>query len=380
MKKFLGLFLTLFTLLGMYKNANAEIIKKADYLILFKNEIDEKFIIVENGGTIKETFPNISAVKAEFAYNPNVILENNKKIKRVEQDRVVKAQDSHQNKISNLKFPVKNQEKKTELTGKGVSVAILDTGIDKDHKALRIKDGISFIENNVDFDDDNGHGTHLAGIIAAQYNNRGVAGIAPDVDLYAVKVLDSESNGKYSTVIRGIDWAIEHKIKIVLMSLGGTKKSTFFEDAMTKAYQKGVLLVSSAGNKRYIDDDTITYPAKFDSVIAVGALDKNDSRGFLSSKGAKLELMAPGTDILSTWNNGDYESDSGTSMAAAHVVGVSALLFERDPDLTNWKVREIMNKSAIPLGDPFEYGNGKVSIKNSLKMIDTNTVRIADNP
>ncbi|MEV2390582.1 S8 family serine peptidase [Paenibacillus larvae] len=348
MKKFLGLFLTLFTLLGMYKNANAEIIKKADYLILFKNEIDEKFIIVENGGTIKETFPNISAVKAEFAYNPNVILENNKKIKRVEQDRVVKAQDSHQNKISNLKFPVKNQEKKTELTGKGVSVAILDTGIDKDHKALRIKDGISFIENNV--------------------------------DLYAVKVLDSESNGKYSTVIRGIDWAIEHKIKIVLMSLGGTKKSTFFEDAMTKAYQKGVLLVSSAGNKGYIDDDTITYPAKFDSVIAVGALDKNDSRGFLSSKGAKLELMAPGTDILSTWNNGDYESDSGTSMAAAHVVGVAALLFERDPDLTNWKVREIMNKSAIPLGDPFEYGNGKVSIKNSLKMIDTNTVRIADNP
>ncbi|WP_237089063.1 hypothetical protein [Paenibacillus larvae] len=77
MKKFLGLFLTLFTLLGMYQNANAEIIKKADYLILFKNEIDERFII-ENGGTIKETFPNISAVKAEFAYNPNVILENNK--------------------------------------------------------------------------------------------------------------------------------------------------------------------------------------------------------------------------------------------------------------------------------------------------------------
>ncbi|MEN3132662.1 S8 family peptidase [Bacillus cereus] len=251
-----------------------------------------------------------------------------------------------------------------------MSVAILDTGIDEDHKDLIIKDGISFVENHPGFDDDNGHGTHLAGIIAAQANNIGTTGLAPNVDLYAVKVLDSESNGKYSTVVKGIDWAIEHKINIVLMSLGGTKKSLFFEEAMNKAYEKGVLLISSAGNRGFREEDTITYPAKFESVIAVGALDNDDQRGFLSSKGENLELMAPGVDILSTWNNGDYKYDSGTSMAAAHVAGVAALIFERKPNLSNEQVRDIMNKSAIPLGDPFEYGNGKVSISNSLKMLD----------
>ncbi|MCI4222790.1 S8 family serine peptidase, partial [Dickeya dianthicola] len=81
------------------------------------------------------------------------------------------------------------------------------------------------------FDDDNGHGTHLAGIIGAQKNNSGMTGIAPDVDLYAVKVLDKYTNGKYSTVVKGIDWAIEHKANIILMSLGGKKESVFFEEA-----------------------------------------------------------------------------------------------------------------------------------------------------
>ncbi|PFJ84770.1 alkaline serine protease [Bacillus cereus] len=366
MKK-LKIFLALLFFLGIHQNTYAETIEENDdYLITFNTTIDEE-IISSNGGKIKETFPNLSMVKAEFPYNPNDTLINNKKIKRVEQDEIVKAQDSQQISF-NSGTTHTNQDIKPVFTGKGVSVAILDTGIDEDHKDLLIKDGISFVENHPSFDDDNGHGTHLAGIIAAQDNNIGNTGLAPNVDLYAVKVLDSESNGKYSTVVKGIDWAIEHKINIVLMSLGGTKKSLFFEEAMNKAYEKGVLLVSSAGNKGFREGDTITYPAKFESVIAVGALDNDDQRGFLSSRGESLELMAPGVDILSTWNNGDYRLDSGTSMAAAHVAGAASLIFEKNPYLSNKKVREIMYNTAIPLGDAFEYGKGKININAALDM------------
>lgn len=155
------------------------------------------------------------------------------------------------------------------------------------------------------------------------------------------------------------------------MSLGGTKQSLFFEEAMNKAYEQGILLIASAGNNGYKKTDTITYPAKFESVIAVGALDQGNQRGFLSSRGESLELMAPGVDILNTWKNGNYRLDSGTSMAAAHVAGVASLILEKNPYLSNKKVRELMNKTAIPLGNPFEYGNGKININDALKLAKT---------
>ncbi|PGA79653.1 alkaline serine protease [Bacillus wiedmannii] len=367
MKTITKVFFTLLFFLGIHQNIYADTFKEnADYLVMFNTKIDEK-IISANGGKIKEIFPNLSMVKAEFPSNPTNSLIHNKEIKRVEKDENVKAQDND-NPFLNTELTHKNQELKNGFTGKGVSVAVLDTGIDEDHKDLIIKDGISFVENHPSFDDDNGHGTHLAGIIAAQNNDIGTTGIAPDVDLYAVKVLDSESNGKYSTVVKGIDWAIEHKINIVLMSLGGTKQSLFFEEAMNKAYEQGILLIASAGNNGYKKTDTITYPAKFESVIAVGALDQDNQRGFLSSRGESLELMAPGVDILSTWKDGNYRLDSGTSMAAAHVAGVASLIFEKNPHLSNKQVREIMNKTSIPLGNAFEYGNGKINVADALNM------------
>ena len=121
---------------------------------------------------------------------------------------------------------------------KRVSVAILDSGIDTEHTDLKIKDGISFVENHPSFDDDNGHGTHLAGIVAAQDNELGMTGIAPNVDLYAVKVLDKYTNGKYSTVVKGIDWAIEYNVNIVLMSLGGKKESAFLKKLWTRLIKR----------------------------------------------------------------------------------------------------------------------------------------------
>ncbi|MGE1026513.1 S8 family peptidase [Bacillus sp. GMs2/2] len=355
---------------GSVTSFASELSKKDDYLIMFQDNID-KSLIEKQDGKVKETYSHLPIVKAEFSYDPTDNLKQYEEIVEVEPDGYVKAngtEDSLHNGMSNVLHT--KDKGVSPLTGKGTSVAILDTGIDREHPDVKIKDGISFVENVLDFDDDNGHGTHLAGIIGAQKNNIGMTGIAPDTDLYAVKVLDKYANGKYSTVVKGIDWAIEHKANIILMSLGGKKESIFFEEAMNKAYEKGILLVASAGNEGYKEGNSITYPAKFDSVIAVGALDNKNQRGFLSSKGEQLELMALGVDIWSTWNNGDYRLDSGTSMAAAHVVGVASLLLENDKMMSNKKMRELLKKSATPLGNPLEYGNGKVNVNRALQIMN----------
>ncbi|MFP3607044.1 S8 family serine peptidase, partial [Paraburkholderia sp. SIMBA_053] len=136
----------------------------------------------------------------------------------------------------------------------------------------------------------NGHGTHIAGIVGALDNNKGIIGVAPGIDLYSVKALDKDGNGKYSNVIKGIDWAINNHIKIISMSINGTQESVSFEKAAELAYQKGILLVSSAGNKGYFNEDSVMIPAKYDSVISVGALDEENKRWEFSSRGKELEL------------------------------------------------------------------------------------------
>lgn len=371
MKKLLAMLSLLILYVGcMESKVSAESkIQTNEYLIIFKDKINQE-LITSYDGVIKDKFTHLPIVKAEFSYDPTEILEKNDGVIKVEHDEDIKGHG-----VGNTSYNVGENIKPkglSPLTGKNISVAILDTGIDKEHPDLKVKDGISFVDGYSNFDDDNGHGTHLAGTIGAKNNGIGTTGIAPDVDLYAVKVLDKYMSGKYSTVVKGIDWALEHNIKIVLMSLGGKKESEFFKEAMDKAYEKGILLISSAGNEGYKEGNSITYPAKFSSVIAVGALDRDDKRGFLSSKGDELELMAPGVDILSTWKEGGYRLDSGTSMAAAHAAGIAALIYERKPAMTNKNVRELLNSSAIKMGNPFEYGNGKISISSALRMLESN--------
>lgn len=210
--------------------------------------------------------------------------------------------------------------------------------------------------------DDNGHGTHVAGTIGALDNELGVIGVAPQADIYAIKALDQYGNGSYSDIISGIEWAIDNNIDIINMSIGGTTKSKTLETAVNNAYNAGILLVASAGNNGYDKKGTITYPAAYDSVIAVGAVDENNTRAYFSSVGRQLELMAPGVNVLSTVPNNSYASYSGTSMASPHIAGSAALLWEANPNLSNVEIRNLLNNSAIYLGDSFEYGNGLVKI------------------
>jgi subtilisin family serine protease len=223
----------------------------------------------------------------------------------------------------------------TSSTGSAVEVAIIDTGIDQDHPDLagNIQGGKNFVKkrgtiNPNAWDDDNGHGTHVAGIVAAVDNEIGVVGVAPGAYLYGVKVLDRRGSGYVSDVIAGIDWAVFTKgVDVINMSLGTTSDIQSFHDAVDTAYAAGIVVVAAAGNSGDTNSDNdVNYPARYSSVIAVAATDSADQRAYWSSDGPEVELAAPGVYVRSTYKGGGYSTLSGTSMAAPHIAGVAALV------------------------------------------------------
>lgn len=252
------------------------------------------------------------------------------------------------------------------LRGSGVRVAILDTGIDYRHPDLddNYKGGYDFVNNDDDPMDDHYHGTVVAGIVAAEINGFGVVGVAPEAHLYAVKVLDRRGRGFVSNVLAGIDWAIDHNMQIISMSLGGPRSFALCQ-ASKRAYEAGLLLVAAAGNYGNVRPDlsTVSWPARCDTVIAVSATEDDDELAWWSSTGPEVELAAPGVDILSTAPDDEYREMSGTSAACPHVTGVAALLFSAYPMLTNVEVRELLGQYAHdlgPLGREHMYGYGLV--------------------
>jgi subtilisin family serine protease len=283
--------------------------------------------------------------------------------------------------------------------GAGVDVAIIDTGIDKDHQDLQanLAGGINFVgkgpswNRKVDptkWDDDNGHGTHVAGTVAAVDNDIGVIGIAPGASLWAVKVLDRTGSGYLSDVIDGIYWAADNGMEVINLSLGIDKATLdqypndrqALQDAVDYAYlTKGVVVVAAAGNEG-AGEDTVIYPARFDSVIAVAATNNSDNRASFSSTGPAVELVAPGVDIYSTWNDGYYNTISGTSMASPHVAGTVALVIatgisdSSGNGLINDEVRARLQTTADDLGatgtDEY-YGHGLVDAEEAATGIET---------
>lgn len=215
-------------------------------------------------------------------------------------------------------------------SGAGVDVAILDTGIDADHPDLSVVGGVNCTGNilkdgstrRADWTDKEGHGTHCAGIVAALNNGVGVVGVAPQARLWAVKVLADDRSGYVSDVIQGLEWCVDHGIDIVSMSFAG-EFSQALGEACDAACEAGLLLVAASGN----DGIAVGYPAAYDSVMAVSAVDAADRLAAFSSVGPAVELTAPGVDIRSTYCDGAYASYSGTSMACPHVAGVAALVW-----------------------------------------------------
>jgi len=239
-------------------------------------------------------------------------------------------------------------------TGRGVVVAILDTGCNNHHLDLkdRIIGGYNFTKDSegdvTNFEDFNGHGTHVAGTIAASFNDIGIVGVAPEVSLLILKVLDYRGSGTVDSLVKAIDYAINwsgpnnEKVHILSLSLGLPSSKEILHNAIKQAVFNDIAVVVAAGNEGDGDlsTDEYSYPAGYEEVIAVGAMDNNNEVANFTNTNKEVDIYAPGVDIKSTYLNIDYVDLSGTSMATPHVTGALALLINKYEHITKSKPSE----------------------------------------
>lgn len=317
-------------------------------IVLFKDKVD-KTLIKSAKGTIVREYDHVPALAISVPAQAIKGLKNNPKIQVVEQDVVVKVKGQTQDwGINQVKAP---EAWNLNYTGKSVKVAVVDTGI-ASHEDLLVAGGASFTSYTKSYQDDNGHGTHVAGIIGARNNDRGVVGAAYDSQLYAVKVLDSQGSGYLSDVVAGIDWAISNQMHIINLSLGTSTHSSTLQQVVDKAYNRGILVVAAAGNNGTANGsgDTVEYPARYASAIAVAATDSSNQRASFSATGDAVEVAAPGVSIASTYLNNGYASISGTSMATPYAAATLALLKEAYPAYSASQLRSLLQETVADLG------------------------------
>lgn len=255
-----------------------------------------------------------------------------------------------------------------DATGKDkVKIAVLDSGVD-DGNDIDLAYSITLVPGEEEmsplFMDGTGHGNSVAGLIAAKKNKEGITGIAPEAEIYSIRVLDDENKAPVSRIVEGIYTAIREKVNIINMSFGMDKPSEALEKAIQDAHEAGILLVAAAGNT---GDKGVQYPAAFDEVIAVGSVDKEAQVIGSSSKGEEVEIVAPGELVRSTGVLGDERVDSGTSLAAPQVAAVAAKIWSKDIKMSAEFVRQVLAKSANCYGDKDEYGYGLLDASYALK-------------
>jgi minor extracellular protease Epr len=349
-------------------------------IVLFKEKPPQEDVnwIKSTGGIITKNYTIIDGFAANLTAYEVKILKGNPRVAGVESDVKITALD-----IKGDRQIEADHVWTAGYTGKGIPVAILDTGIDVTHQEFsgRILKCHSEISKKSDTcNDQNGHGTHVAGIVGAAGVNMASKGVAPAVSLYIDQVLDSNGNGKLSDIVAGIDWSVKNGAKVISMSLGTTPISTLEPNcdasfqSLTKAIEKatisGISVVAAAGN---YGNNGISAPACISYTIAVGAVDNTDTIAPFSSIGMPMKdhgIVAPGVNIYSTWLSNDYLSLNGTSMATPFVSGTIALMLNGNPNLSPTDIKNILfntacNASTVhscPTGlTPNEvYGHGRV--------------------
>lgn len=251
------------------------------------------------------------------------------------------------------------------ITGKEIKIAVLDTGADPKHQDLKeaITEVINVSGENLGFS--NGHGTGTAAVIGARKNGNGIIGVAYDCKIIAIKVLRESGGGTYAAIIAGVEAAISKGVDIINMSLGGPSNTPALESVINKAVRRGITVICAAGNAG--GTDTVSYPARYPSVIAVAATNKHKEISSFSSRGKEVDVAAPGEKIRTAWKNNTYAVVSGTSFAAPFCAGIAALMMEIDRKLT----LEIIKKTAFDIDEPgFDISSG-YGLINPFKMLST---------
>lgn len=314
------------------------------------------------GGKVKHRHTLVPAISGKLSKRAIDALKKNPAITAIEPDLDVYALDEY-GAVWGVSQIGAQALHSGGNTGAGIKVCVIDSGIDGNHPdlAANYKGGYDYVNNDTDPADDNGHGTHVAGTIAAVLNGSGVVGVAPSAEIYAYKVLGASGSGKFSDVIKAVEaCAALPGIKITNNSYGSSSDpGTLVRQAFDDAYAAGVLHVGAAGNSGRANGtgDNVGYPAKYSSVIAVAATNSSNVRASWSSTGPAVELSAPGVSIYSTYPDDTYATLSGTSMASPHVAGAAALVFgcltsdlNGDGVVNNADVRLRMQQTAQDLG------------------------------
>jgi thermitase len=250
--------------------------------------------------------------------------------------------------------------------GRGAKVAVVDSGIDADHPDFRgkIAAQIDVVDNDKKAQDGVGHGTHVAGTVAAATDNgEGVAAACPSCKLLVARCGD-QSGSSDSDVVQGIYWSVENGAQVINLSLGSEGDSIILEHAVDYAWRHGVVVVAAAGNK---NTDRPSYPAAYDNVISVAATDEDDEKASFSNFG-KIDVAAPGVNILSTFPRNRYATSDGTSMASPHVAALAGLLASQGR--TAPEIRRRIERTAVDLGaarkDKY-FGWGRIDAESAVQ-------------
>lgn len=346
------------------------------YLVGFEEEIVEA-LLEEADGVVLETWEEAHFVAMSLSEEEASWLAQQEEVAFVERDETILVDMPELPEVQRASTEWRNwgidhigasEVWKHGIRGDGVSVAVIDSGIDTSHPSLKVAGGYSAVSYTDDYTDDNGHGTHVAGIIAANQPSVGLIGVAPNVDLYAVKVLDKNGTATLTTIMRGIQWAMEEDVDIINMSLGTLTDSDAMRRLLEEAKQNGIVVVAAVGNRGESSaggTDRIEFPARYDSTIGVGAVNINNERASFSASGEAVEFVAPGVNIVSTFKDSTYGPLSGTSMAAPFVSGAFALLMEAYPDDSVEELHAMLRENVIDLGEPGRdprYGYGLLQL------------------
>jgi len=341
----------------------------ARVLVSFKHQpgAAEQALVRGVGGSIKYTYHLVPAIAATIPEAAISALRANPNVAGVDLDRQVSVLDRED--LASWGVGVINADivQARGNSGAGVKLAIIDSGIDYTHPDLsaNYRGGYDFVNNDSDPMDDLGHGTGVAGVVAAAANGAGIVGVAPEVSLYALKVLDSSGIGLYSNIIAALQWSVDNGIQVTNNSYGEAENpGAIAQAAFDNAASAGLVNVAAAGNSGSPTGagDNVFYPARYDSVIAVAATMPGNVRAFFSSTGPAVELAAPGFQVTTTLPGGGYGPQSGTSIASPYAAGAAALVISSGLDGAS--VRQRLDSTAKDLGAPGRdplYGFGLVN-------------------